>query len=30
MSGLEESGAVEKGTLPWEYFDLIAGTSTGG
>ncbi|KAA8909949.1 acyl transferase/acyl hydrolase/lysophospholipase [Sphaerosporella brunnea] len=30
MSSLEESGAIAKGTRPWEYFDLIAGTSTGG
>lgn len=30
MTTLEESGVIAKDTLPSEYFDLIAGTSTGG
>jgi patatin-like phospholipase/acyl hydrolase len=30
MESLETNGAISKGTRPWEYFDFIAGTSTGG
>ncbi|KAI5816743.1 acyl transferase/acyl hydrolase/lysophospholipase [Pyronema omphalodes] len=30
MESLETNGAIPKGTYPWEYFDFIAGTSTGG
>ncbi|KAF8244379.1 FabD/lysophospholipase-like protein, partial [Wilcoxina mikolae CBS 423.85] len=30
MTNLAEKGAITNDTLPSEYFDLIAGTSTGG